>query len=70
MNRGITDPERAAPDATNTTQENQATNQDQVWPHRVIRRGDAMRPSCCECWPAAAATRVRWASPPLRAPSS
>ena len=40
-------PERAAPDITNTTPENQAAtfrNQDQVWPVRVIRRGDAVRP--------------------------
>ena len=45
MNRGVADPERAAPGATNTTPQNQAaTNQDQVWPHRVIRRGDAVRP--------------------------
>ena len=44
---GVADPERAAPDVTNTTPENQAAtfrNQDQVWPHRVIRRGDAVRP--------------------------
>jgi CubicO group peptidase (beta-lactamase class C family) len=42
---GVADPERVASDATNTTPENQAaTNQDQVWPHRVIRRGDAVRP--------------------------
>jgi CubicO group peptidase (beta-lactamase class C family) len=47
VNRGVADPERAAPDVTNTTPENQAAtfrNQDQVWPVRVIRRGDAMRP--------------------------
>ena len=45
--RGDADPERAAPDITDTTPENQAAtfrNQDQVWPHRVIRRGDAVRP--------------------------
>ena len=42
---GVADPERAASDATNATPENRAaTNQDQVWPHRVIRRGDAVRP--------------------------
>jgi CubicO group peptidase (beta-lactamase class C family) len=42
---GVANPERVASDATNTTSENQAaTNQDQVWPHRVIRRGDAVRP--------------------------
>jgi CubicO group peptidase (beta-lactamase class C family) len=36
-----------APDITQTTPENQAPtfrNQDQVWPVRVIRRGDAVRP--------------------------
>jgi CubicO group peptidase (beta-lactamase class C family) len=47
VNRGVADPERAAPDVTNTTPENQAAtlrNQDQVWPVRVIRRGDAVRP--------------------------
>jgi CubicO group peptidase (beta-lactamase class C family) len=41
------DPERPAPYPTNTTPENQAAtfrNQDKVWPHRVIRRGDAVRP--------------------------
>jgi CubicO group peptidase (beta-lactamase class C family) len=41
------DPERAAPNHWNTTPENQAPtfrNQDQVWPVRVIRRGDAVRP--------------------------
>jgi len=34
-------------DSTDTTHEDQAAtfpNQDQVWPHRVIRRGDAVRP--------------------------
>jgi CubicO group peptidase (beta-lactamase class C family) len=42
---GVADPERAAPDATNTTPENlAATDQRQAWPHRVIRRGDAVRP--------------------------
>jgi hypothetical protein len=47
VNRGVADPERAAPDATNTTPENQAAtshDQDRVWPVRVIRRGDAVRP--------------------------
>lgn len=41
------DPERAAPNIWDTTPENQAPtfrNQDQVWPVRVIRRGDAVRP--------------------------
>lgn len=40
-------PERAAPNIMTTSPENQAAtfrNQDQVWPHRVIRRGDAVRP--------------------------
>ena len=47
MNRGVADLERAAPNITVTTPENQAAtfrNQDQVWPVRVIRRGDAVRP--------------------------
>jgi hypothetical protein len=41
------DPERAAPNIWNTTPESQAPtfrNQNQVWPVRVIRRGDAVRP--------------------------
>jgi CubicO group peptidase (beta-lactamase class C family) len=41
------DPERAAPNFWDTTPENQAPtfrNQNQVWPVRVIRRGDAARP--------------------------
>lgn len=40
-------PERAAPNVMTTTPENQAAtlrNQDQIWPHRVIRRGGAVRP--------------------------
>jgi CubicO group peptidase (beta-lactamase class C family) len=44
---GVADPERAAPNIMATTAENQAAtfrNQDQVWPHRVIRRGEAVRP--------------------------
>jgi CubicO group peptidase (beta-lactamase class C family) len=47
VNRGDADPERAAPNILDTTPENQAPtfrNQDQVWPVRVIRRGDAVRP--------------------------
>jgi len=47
VNRGDADPERAAPNISDTTPENQAAtfrNQDQVWPVRVIRRGDAVRP--------------------------
>jgi CubicO group peptidase (beta-lactamase class C family) len=47
MNRGDADPERAVPNILDTTPENQAPtfrNQDQVWPVRVIRRGDAVRP--------------------------
>lgn len=41
------DPERAAPDVTKTTPENQAATfrkQDQIWPVRAIRRGDTVRP--------------------------
>jgi len=41
------DAEIAVVDVTNTTPENQAAtlrNQDQVWPHRFIRRGDRERP--------------------------
>ena len=40
-------PERVARDVLHTTPENQAAtfrNQDKVWPHRVIRRGDTTRP--------------------------
>ena len=47
MNRGDANPERVAPNIVDTTPENQAPtfrNQDQVWPVRVIRRGDAVRP--------------------------
>ncbi len=47
MKRGDADPERAAPNILDTTPENQAPtfrNQDQVWPVRVIRCGDAVRP--------------------------
>lgn len=39
-------PERAASNIMTTTPENQAAtfrNQDQVWPHRVIRRDGAVR---------------------------
>jgi len=46
---GLAGPERPVRDPTNTTPENQAAtfrNQDRVWPHRhrVIRRGDGVRP--------------------------
>jgi CubicO group peptidase (beta-lactamase class C family) len=47
VNPGGDDPERVSPNVGDTTPENQAEtfrNQDQVWPHRVIRRGDAVRP--------------------------
>ena len=47
MNRGVADPEPVARYVTETTPENQAAtfrNQDQAWPHRAIRRGDAIRP--------------------------
>ena len=41
------DPQRLARYVTDTTPENQAEtlrNQDQVWPVRAIRRGEAVRP--------------------------
>ena len=44
MSRGVADPERAAPDITDTTQKNQGVTFRGFWPHRVIRRGDAVRP--------------------------
>jgi CubicO group peptidase (beta-lactamase class C family) len=47
VNPGGADPERPFPDVTHTSSENQAAtfrNQDQVWPHSIIRRGDAVRP--------------------------
>jgi CubicO group peptidase (beta-lactamase class C family) len=47
VNRGVADPERGASNIMDTTPGNQAAsfrNQDQVWPSRVIRRGDAVRP--------------------------
>jgi CubicO group peptidase (beta-lactamase class C family) len=47
VNRGDADLERAAPNIMATTPENQAPafpNQSQIWPVRVIRRGDAVRP--------------------------
>jgi CubicO group peptidase (beta-lactamase class C family) len=46
VNPGVAEPEHAAPNIWDTTQENQAAtfrNQDQVWPVRVIRCGDAVR---------------------------
>ena len=47
MNRDDSDPDWPARDLTSTTPENQAAifrNMDEVWPHRIIRRGDAVRP--------------------------
>jgi CubicO group peptidase (beta-lactamase class C family) len=47
VNPGAAEPEQAAPNIWDTTPENQAAtfrNQDQTWPVRVIRRGDAVRP--------------------------
>lgn len=47
MGADAADPEQAAPNIMKTTPENQAAtfrNQDQIWPHRVIRRGGAVRP--------------------------
>lgn len=46
VDAGAAEPERAASNVMRTTSENQAAtlrNQDQVWPHRVIRRGGAVR---------------------------
>lgn len=46
VDAGVAKPERAASNAMKTTPENQAAtfgNQDQIWPHRVIRRGGAVR---------------------------
>jgi CubicO group peptidase (beta-lactamase class C family) len=47
MNLIDTAAERAAPNILDTTPENQAPtfrNQTQIWPHRVIRRGEMVRP--------------------------
>lgn len=47
MGVGAANPELAASNIMRTTPENQAAtfrNQDQIWPHRVIRRGGAVRP--------------------------
>ena len=47
LNHDVAEPERAAPNQMETTPENQAAtfrNQDQVWPVRAIRRGNAVRP--------------------------
>lgn len=46
MDTGAAWPERAAPNIMRTTPENQAAtfrNQDQIWPHRPIRRGATVR---------------------------
>jgi len=47
LSHDVAEPERAAPNQMETTPENQAAtfrNQDQVWPVRAIRRGNAVRP--------------------------
>jgi CubicO group peptidase (beta-lactamase class C family) len=44
VSRRVADPERAAPDSTDTTPRNQGVTYRGFWPHRVIRRGDAVRP--------------------------
>jgi CubicO group peptidase (beta-lactamase class C family) len=44
VSRGAANPERAAPDSRNTTPKNQEVTYCGLWPHRVIRRGDAVRP--------------------------
>jgi CubicO group peptidase (beta-lactamase class C family) len=46
VDAGAAEPERAAWNIMKTTSENQAAtfrNQDQIWPHRMIRRGEAVR---------------------------
>ncbi|HJT75775.1 MAG TPA: serine hydrolase [Gemmataceae bacterium] len=43
MSPGVADPERAAPDSMDTTPKNQGVTLRDLWPHRVIRRGDAVR---------------------------
>lgn len=43
MSPGVVDPERAAPDSMDTTPKNQGVTLRDLWPHRVIRRGDAVR---------------------------
>ena len=43
MSHGAPDPERAAPDIMDATPEGQETAI-RGWPHRVVRRGDAVRP--------------------------
>ncbi|WP_309646552.1 serine hydrolase [Phenylobacterium sp.] len=46
LDTGAAKPEQAASNVMKTTPENQAAtfrNQDQVWPHRVIRRGQTVR---------------------------
>ncbi|MBD0271645.1 MAG: serine hydrolase [Acetobacteraceae bacterium] len=43
MSRGVADAERAAPDIVDTAPRDQGTAF-RDWPHRVIRRGDAVRP--------------------------
>jgi CubicO group peptidase (beta-lactamase class C family) len=47
VDRGDADPEQAVQNVLDTTPENQVAtfrNQTELWPHRVIRRGDAVRP--------------------------
>ena len=44
MSRGAADPARAAPDSMDTTPKNQGVTFRGLWPHHVIRRGDATRP--------------------------
>ena len=43
MSHGAPDPERAAPDIMDTAPEDRETAF-RDWPHRVVRRGDAVRP--------------------------
>ncbi len=44
MSRGVADPERATLDSMDTTPKNQGVTFRNLWPHHVIRHGDAVRP--------------------------
>jgi CubicO group peptidase (beta-lactamase class C family) len=44
VSRAVADPQRAAPDSLDTTQKNQGVTYRNLWPHHVIRHGNAVRP--------------------------
>jgi CubicO group peptidase (beta-lactamase class C family) len=44
VSRGVADPERAAADSPDTTPRNRGETFRNLWPHRVIGRGDTVRP--------------------------